>query len=97
MRDIIKKLPKLRGYRFKSPNKKIVVINVSSLNVFAAGDKITPEIVFEKGLIRRIGGVYPAVKILGSGDLAVKLDVIGFEVSESAKAKIEKAGGSIGK
>jgi large subunit ribosomal protein L15 len=95
MRDIIKKLPKLRGYRFQSHNTQRVAVNVGALNVFESGAKVTSAALFEKNLVRRHGGVHPAVKILGSGDLTVKLEIIGCEVSEAAKAKIEKAGGSV--
>jgi large subunit ribosomal protein L15 len=95
MRDIIKKLPKLRGYRFQSHTAKKAAVNVGALNIFESGAKVTSAALFEKNLVRRHGGVHPAVKILGSGDLTVKLEIIGCEVSEAAKAKIEKAGGSV--
>jgi large subunit ribosomal protein L15 len=95
MRDIIKKLPKLRGYRFNSATKKATVVNVGALNVLATGSVVTPTVLFEKNLVRRSGGVMPHVKILGTGDLTVKLSVTGCEVSKIAREKIEKAGGSV--
>jgi large subunit ribosomal protein L15 len=95
MRDIIKKLPKLRGYRFASRMTKSVPVNVSALNIFEAGAIVTPQALFDKHLVRRSGGVMPAVKILGSGEITVKLQIQGCDVSTSAKEKIEKAGGSI--
>lgn len=95
MRDIIKKLPKLRGYRFHSPSLKYTPVNVGALNVFTAGETINPKILFDKGLIRKVNGVLPSVKILGTGDLKVKVSIVGCELSEGAKTKIEKAGGSI--
>jgi large subunit ribosomal protein L15 len=98
-RDIIKKLPKLRG-RGVNQNKgfqeKPVVVNLSILEgVFAANELITPTILIEKGLIKTWSGNVPLVKILGDGELTKALKFSGCFVSSSAKAKIEKAGGSI--
>lgn len=95
MRDIIKKLPKLRGYRFNSITTKFSPINVGALNVFDSGAVVSPETLFEKKLIRRIGGGFPAVKILGSGEISKKLSITNCHVSTSAREKIEKAGGEI--
>jgi len=95
MRDIIKKLPKLRGYRFHSPSLKFTPINVGALNVFNAGETVTPKVLFDKGLIRKVNGVYPSVKILGTGEITVKIIVEDCTLSAAAQAKIEKAGGSI--
>jgi len=95
IRDIIKKLPKLRGYRFKSHVAKCAPVNLSSLNVFTAGATVDAKSLFEKGLIRKVGGVLPVVKILGTGDLKVKVEIVGCEISAGARTKIEKAGGII--
>lgn len=95
MRDIIKKIPKLRGYRFKSHVIKFTPVNVGSLNVFAAGSVISPKTLFEKNLVRNVGGKLPSVKLLGTGDLTVKISVVDCVVSKTAKEKIEKAGGTI--
>lgn len=95
IRDIIKKLPKLRGYRFKSGAIKPSPVNVGALNIFEAGEIINPKSLFEKNLIRRVKGELPYVKILGTGEISKKLSVTDCEVSASARAKIEKAGGSI--
>lgn len=95
MRDIIKKLPKLRGYRFNSHNTKPFQINVEALNMFEAGSTVSPATLFEKKLIRKVGGKLPAVKILGNGDISVKVSVTNCSISKSAKEKIEKAGGKI--
>lgn len=100
MRDIIKKLPKLRGHG-KNRAKSVfyrgpeAVVNVSALNVFEAGSTVTPTSLIAKGLIAEAFGKNPKVKILGTGELTVKVSIEGCAVSETAKAKIEKAGGSI--
>lgn len=96
IRQLIKKYHKLRGYRFKSRQEKPAVINIKDLEKsFKKGDLISPQILIEKGLIRKIKGRVPEIKILGQGDLTKKLTVKGFQLSESAKEKIKKAGGAI--
>jgi large subunit ribosomal protein L15 len=95
LRDIIKKLPKLRGYRFNSTVKKPAVVNVGALNVFEAGAVVNPASIFSMNLIRKVDGQIPMVKILGTGELSKKLSIEKCVVSASAKAKIEKAGGEV--
>lgn len=95
MRDIIKKIPKLRGYRFSSPSIKATPVNLASLNVFTAGEVVNPATLFEKGLIRRVGGKLPVVKLLGTGEITVKVSVENCILSKVAIEKIKKAGGSI--
>jgi large subunit ribosomal protein L15 len=95
MRDIIKKLPKLRGYKFASTVSKATPVNVGSLNVFKANAVVNPESLLAMGLVRRLGGNTPAVKILATGELKTSLSVEGCVVSAAARAKIEKAGGTV--
>ena len=100
MRDIIKKLPKLRGHG-KNRAKSVfyrgpeAVVNVSSLNIFKDGSVVNPKILTEKGLIPTVFGKEPKVKILGTGELNAKVTIEGCTISETAKAKIEKLGGNI--
>ena len=98
-RDIIKKLPKLRG-RGVNQNKpfqeKPVVVNLAAIEeVFAANESVTPTTLVEKGLVPTKSGYNPLVKILGDGEITKAIKVSGCTVSASAKVKIEKAGGSI--
>jgi len=96
MRDVIKRLPKRRGYRFHSIQIKPSVINVGLISEkFVANDKVTPALLAEKGLIHTASGILPKVKILGSGKVDKKITVSGCIVSKSAKEKIEKAGGKV--
>lgn len=95
IRDMIKKLPKLRGYRFNSTEKKPAPVNVGALNIFENGATIKRIDLFTARLIRKESGKLPMVKILGTGELAKKLTIEGCVVSASARAKIEKAGGTI--
>lgn len=99
IRDMIKKLPKLRG-RGKNINKAFrtdaVVVNLNALaKNFEAKAIVTAGKLLEKGLIRRVNGVLPKIKILGTGEIKYALNIQDCEVSEGAKAKIEKAGGSV--
>lgn len=90
-RKILLSTPKLRGFRAKNPKAQIV--NVGDLDkMFAEGSKITPKQLFAKALI---SDVLASIKILGMGTVSKKLTLQGCLVSESAKEKIEKAGGSV--
>ena len=100
IRELIKRYPKLRGYRFKSPNlsakSQLAVLNLDILNKkFNAGDKVSPETLLEKKLIRRIEGKLPLVKILAKGEMTKALIFEKCLASKQAKEKIIKAGGKI--
>jgi len=95
MRDIIKKFPKHRGYKQRAFRPKPIPVNLSALEaVFAAGSVVTPNTLVEKGLVKRIGGKIPPVKILGASSLTKQLTVSGCLASKTAKERIEAAGGS---
>ncbi len=95
-RDIIKKMPKLRGYAFKSIQDKFVIINVGQLEgVCSSGDSVNPSSLVSKGILEARLGKNPKVKILALGELKKKLNVSECSVSASARAKIEKVGGSV--
>ena len=96
IRDMIKKLPKLRGYRFKSFKAPSTPVNLSVLNeAFANGEKITPKILINKKIVNLKNGKVPVVKILATGEISKKINISGCEFSQTAKEKIEKAGGTI--
>lgn len=87
------RLPKLRG--FKNPARvEYQVVNLNALGeLFPEGGDVTVETLVEKGAVR----ANHLVKILGTGDIDVKLNVTVDAWSGSAKEKIEAAGGSIEK
>lgn len=96
LRDVLKKIPKKRGYRFKAFRAKPHVVNVSLLNTaFEKDEIVSPQTLVEKGVLLKRSGAYPYVKILGTGALTKNITVEGCEVSASAREKIEKAGGVI--
>lgn len=97
MRDLIKKIPKLRGYRFAPVIKKTTIeINLLTLEkVFDDGSVISPATLKEKGLIKKSIVGSSVVKILAKGKITKKLTIEGCQASAGAKTAIEKAGGSI--
>jgi len=98
-RDIIKRLPKLRGRgvnQHKPVSDTFKVINVSLIEtIFKAGDMVTPATLAEKGAVVTFSGNIPSVKILGDGEITKAVKVSGCAFSGSAKEKIEKAGGTV--
>lgn len=98
-RDIIKKLPKLRGRgvnSFKSYSIKPEIVNLSALETsFKTGESVTPTTIVEKGILSTLSGKIPSVKILGDGELTKSLNISGCFISTSAKEKIEKVGGVV--
>ena len=96
MRDIIKKLPKRRGYGKNrargvySERPRPAEANIISLQKnFESGALITPAILVEKGIIKKVSGKIPAVKILARGELDKKFTISGCTLSAAAKKKIE--------
>lgn len=96
IRELIKRYPKLKGYRRFEMQETTAIINMGKLEKHAAnGDVITPTYLVEKGLVRQINGKTPEIKILGTGEFTKKITVENCKVSATAKAAIEKAGGTI--
>jgi len=99
IRDIIKKLPKLRGrgVNLNTPiDEKPYPINLDILNKsFKDGGKVTPASIKDLGIIKTKKGVFPKIKILGTGEIDKKLTIADCLVSKTAKEKIEKAGGKV--
>lgn len=85
---LYRRLPKF-GFTNHS-RKEYAIVNVSSLNVFKEGSVVTPALLIEKGLVKK---EFDGVKILGNGELKVKLTVQAAKFSKSAVAAIEKLGG----
>ena len=72
---------------------EMAIVNVAALEKnFEAGATVTVEALVEKGLVKK---VLDGVKVLGNGDITKALTVQANAFSESAKAKIEAAGGKI--
>ncbi|MPZ01083.1 MAG: 50S ribosomal protein L15 [Actinophytocola sp.] len=84
------RLPKLRGFknRFRVEYQPVNVGDIA--RVFADGGDVSADALAEKGLVRK----GKLVKVLGNGDVGVKLNVTADAFSKSAKEKLEAAGGS---
>jgi large subunit ribosomal protein L15 len=84
------RIPKLPG--FKNPFKKVyAVVNVSKLSRFQDGAKVDAESLVEAGLVKG----NREIKILGAGRMKRRLTVEAHAISGSARAAIEKAGGTV--
>ncbi|MDP2648485.1 MAG: 50S ribosomal protein L15 [Patescibacteria group bacterium] len=100
MRDIIKKLPKRRGFG-KNRSRTVVgtrptalALSVSRLEaLFEGGAEVTQKAFIEKKVVS--ARLHRPVKIVGGGELSKKFTLKGVPVSASARASIEKAGGSV--
>ncbi len=88
---LVMRTPKLRG--FKNPFRvEYQVVNIEKLaEHYPAGGAVTVADLVAKGLVRK----NEPVKVLGNGDISVKLNVSVDKVSASAEAKIVAAGGSV--
>lgn len=95
-RDLVKQIPKRRGYKFKPTSAKPLVINLDLINIsFKNGEVVSIDSLLNKKIIDMIKGRIPAIKILGDGELGKKLTFKGLLISASAEKKIKKAGGNI--
>ena len=85
------RLPKLKG--FKNPNKvEFQVVNVAMINkLFPEGGEITVADLVARGAVRK----GELVKVLGQGDISVKVSVSADKFSTAARDKIVAAGGSV--
>ena len=88
---LIRRLPK-RGFNNAAFKKNYAIVNLTDLESFDEGTTIDEQALLDAKLIR---GQYHGVKILGTGELTKKLIVSVDKISEGARAKIEKAGGSV--
>ena len=100
IRDFIQRIPKLKGVpaaRYKKQGVKQYRIVHQTINLdildkkFKDGDIISPQVLLEKKLVRRIKGKMPIVKVLGRGELTKKLVFENVEMSKSAEGKAKTA------
>ncbi len=94
IRELIKKYPKLRGYRIKSKDKKSQEVNLGLINNnFEVGASVTPRTLLAKDLIGTIEK--KGIKILSQGSLTKKLSFKGLTFSKKAEEKIKQSGSKI--
>jgi len=87
---LFRRLPK-RGFSNAPFKREYSIINVADLEVFAAGTIVTPGLLIEKRVTRKLGA---GIKILGEGDISVALTVQAHAFSKAAAEKIAAAGGT---
>ncbi len=74
--------------------KEFAILNVEELNRFPENTVVTPELLFSEGVVKR-GKAVDGIKILGNGEVKVKLTVQAQKFSKTAAEKIEAAGGKV--
>jgi large subunit ribosomal protein L15 len=98
IREVIKKIPKLRG-RGKNINKsfeiKPVVLNLKDFATMESGTVLTPQKLVDLKLVKLLKGKVPKVKILANGEITNSLTFKKFTISKAAQEKIEAAGGKV--
>lgn len=88
---LYRRLPK-RGFT-NFTTVEYAIVNVSDLNKFEDGTKVTPTLLVEAGLVS--SNASRGIKILGNGSLEKNLTVCANKFSKSAEEKIKSAGGSV--
>jgi len=87
---LYRRLPK-RGFNNARFRNEYAIINLTTLNNFNDGDIVTPELLKEKGIVKKqLNGI----KVLGNGELNKKITVKAHRFSSKAVTKIEKSGGT---
>ena len=88
---LIRRLPK-RGFNNAAFHKTYAIVNLSDLSEFKAGTAVNEQVLRDAKLIR---GDFVGIKLLGEGELKHALTIEVDKISESARAKVDKAGGTI--
>ncbi|HHN64146.1 MAG TPA: 50S ribosomal protein L15 [Nitrospirae bacterium] len=86
-----RRLPK-RGFRNAPFRKVYTIVNIKTLERLKDVDVITPELLLEKGVIK---GIKDGLKVLGDGELSRAITIRANAFSETARKKIEQAGGKV--
>lgn len=93
-RDLIQRLPKFRGFKFKSLKSKPAILNIGDLARKIKSNIINRQVLLEAGLIRKSD---KKIKILGTkkGEINQAFQIEGLEVSKKLKNIIESSGGRV--
>lgn len=96
VRELIKRYPKLKGYRRVKRQRKPQVVSLAVIEKrFSKAEVISPKTLIEKGLVKQQKSSAPKVKIVGLGKLKNALLVQGCILSAGAQKYIEKNGGKV--
>jgi large subunit ribosomal protein L15 len=85
-----RRIPKV-GFR-NLFRKEYAYVNVGELNRFVDGTEVTPALLLEQGVVKKLKA---GLKVLGKGELERKLVVFAHKVSRGAREKIEACGGEV--
>lgn len=85
-----RRLPQRRGFHNIS-RKVYAIVNLEDLERFEAGTEVTPQILMESGLVRKM---LDGIKILGEGEITRALTVRAHKFTKSAETKLKTAGGA---
>jgi len=89
---LFQRLPK-RGFT-NIFSKEYAIVNIEQLNKFDENTIVTPELLFSEGVVKK-GKAIDGIKILGDGEISIKLTVQAQKFSKTAAEKIEAAGGKV--
>ena len=89
---LFRRLPK-RGFH-NNFSKIYATVNIEDLNRFEDDTIVTPELLFEEGIVKK-AKAKDGIKVLGDGELTAKLTVQAQKFSKTAAGKIEAAGGKV--
>ena len=90
-RALLKRIPKLRGYKFKPWRQIPEIVQISAINkVFADGAIVSPETLYKAGLIDKVKGKIPKVKILGGAEVKKKFVFEDVVFSKAFEATLKK-------
>lgn len=89
---LFRRLPK-RGFT-NIFAKEYATVNIEQLNRFDADTVVTPELLFSEGIVKK-GKAIDGIKVLGDGEITIKLTVQAQKFSKTAAEKIEAAGGKV--
>ena len=101
LRDELARIPKRRGYNKNRARGVRIRDAVRSVTLetlgkhFKEGAVVTPSVLIEMGIVSKVRGSVPRVKIVARGTLAVSLKIRKCGASDGAKQEIEKVGGTI--
>lgn len=87
---LYRRVPK-RGFNNARFRTEYAVINLSDLNKFEDGETVTPELLFERGIVKK---QLAGIKVLANGKLEKKVNVKAHRFSSKAVTKIEEQGGT---
>ncbi|MBI4138319.1 MAG: uL15 family ribosomal protein [Candidatus Wildermuthbacteria bacterium] len=95
VRELVKRYPKRKGYRKRGRRSMFHEVTLSALERnFEQGSLITPALLLEKRIVRRVRGRTPQIKIIGAGPAQKVLKIDGCAASAAAKKAVLAAGGT---